>query len=232
MRCACVLIASLALAGCELTGPRTETAGISRVTDSRRDFRKPVENWMSLRTRNVVMQQEDYSCGAAALATVLRLYWGYDVTEAELLDLVDSQLTDEEYADRVENGLSMTDLRLAAVEAGFLASLRRVDLADLAKLKLPVIVRIIKHDYQHFVVFRGMVGDRVFLADPIRGNIRLSVTEFSKQWNGVVLAIIDTRTKPPSDSSLLIDPDIIPQPELQGARQHINRTASSRRALR
>lgn len=232
MRFAWILIGSLTFTGCELTGPRTDTAGVSRVTDSRREFRKPVENWMSLRTKNVVMQQEDYSCGAAALATVLRMYWGYDVTEAELLDIIDSLLTDEEYVDRVENGLSMTDLRLAAVEAGFLASLRRVELADLAKLKLPVIVRIVKHDYEHFVVFRGMVGNRVFLADPIRGNIRLSATEFSKQWNGVVLAIIDTRTKPPTDSPLLINPGVIPQPELQGARQHINRSAAWRRSLR
>lgn len=232
MRCTCVLIASLALAGCELTGPRTETAGISRVTDSRREFRKPVENWMSLRTRNVVMQDEDYSCGAAALATLLRFYWGYDVTEAELLDLIDSLLTDEEYADRVENGLSMTDLRRAAVEAGFLASLRQIEPDDLVDLKIPVIVRIVKHDYEHFVVYRGMAGDRVFLADPLRGNVRLSSAEFRRQWNNIVLAIIDPDAPLPADSPLLINPDTIPQPEQQGARQHINRSAAWRRALR
>lgn len=231
MRVTLAAMICLTLAGCEMLGPRADTAGVSRVTDSRRDFRKPVDNWMSRRTQNVVIQQEDYSCGAAALATIMRFYWGYDATEAELLDLVDSLLTDEEYVDRVENGLSMTDLRLTAVEAGFLASLRRVELADLAKLKIPVIVRIVKHDYEHFVVFRGMVGNRVFLADPTRGNIRLSAAEFSKQWNNVVLAIIDPESKPPTDSPLIISKDIEPQPELQGARQHINRPAAYRRVL-
>lgn len=232
MRIMVALIIGLTAVGCETIGPEADTAGISRVTDSRRDFRKPVENWMSRRTQNVVMQDEDYSCGAAALATVLRYYWEYDVTEAELLDVIDSLLTDEEYLDRVENGLSMTDLRLAAVEQGFLASLRRVELDDLAKLKIPVIVRIVKHEYEHFVVYRGIVGDRVFLADPIRGNLRLPVTEFSQQWNNVVLAIIDTRKPPPTNSPLLVSPDVIPQPELQAARQHINRSAAYRRALR
>ena len=232
MRIVLALAGCLLLPGCEITGKLADTSGISRVTDSRREFRKPVENWMSHRTQNVVIQQEDFSCGAAAMATLLRFYWGYDVEEADLLELIDSMLTDEEYADRVENGLSMTDLRRAAVQEGFLASLRRMQIADLAKLKLPVILRIVKHDYEHFVVFRGMVGDRVFLADPTSGNIRLSAVEFSKQWNNVVLAIIDPDTKPPTDSPLMIDPATNPQPELQGARQHVNRSASYRRALR
>lgn len=232
MRVAVALTILLLLPGCGLMGVPADTAGISRVTDSRREFRKPVENWMSLRTRNVVMQDEDFSCGAAALATLLRFYWGYDVSEAELLDLIDSLLTDEEYADRVENGLSMTDLRRAAVEAGFLASLRQIEPDALAELKIPVIVRIVKHDYEHFVVYRGMAGDRVFLADPLRGNVRLPLAEFKRQWNNIVLAVVDPAAPLPAASPPLVDPATDPQPERQGARQHINRSAAGRRALR
>ena len=51
-------------------------------------------------------------------------------------------------------------------------------------------MRIKKDEYEHFVVYRGILNDRVFLADSIRGNIRLSICEFSRQWtDGAVLVV-------------------------------------------
>jgi predicted double-glycine peptidase len=43
------------------------------------------------------MQQRDYSCGAAALATLLHFYWGHRVNEAMVLDAVEQQLASEEF---------------------------------------------------------------------------------------------------------------------------------------
>ena len=44
-------------------------------------FSERVWSWQELKRRNVVMQKYDYSCGAAALATVLQYYWNDSVTK-------------------------------------------------------------------------------------------------------------------------------------------------------
>jgi len=45
-----------------------------------------LETWIDLRDRGVVKQSLDYSCGAAALATLAQFQWGWSLTEAEVLD--------------------------------------------------------------------------------------------------------------------------------------------------
>ena len=47
-----------------------------------------------------------------------------------------------------------------------------------------MIVFLKTKDYRHFAVLRGVKEDHVFLADPSRGNIRLSVQAFRKEWKG------------------------------------------------
>lgn len=205
-------------------GDPAETDGVTAVYDSTHRIRKHVKNWAAIKSENVVMQASDYSCGAAALATLFRYYWQIDIAEDDVLDVIIERLSDEEFDDRQENGLSMTDLRRAAVDLGFLASIRRSTMSDLADLKLPVIVRIVKDDYEHFVVLRGIVEDRVFLADPIYGNSRLSIPEFQRQWNEVVLVVIDPEFGGLPDDSPLAVRAIPPiRNELWGPRRSIYR---------
>ena len=46
------------------------------------------------------MQTRDYSCGAAALATILRYYWGDRVGEDDVLLVLLKTLSPEETKDR------------------------------------------------------------------------------------------------------------------------------------
>jgi hypothetical protein len=197
------------------------------VRDSQRIFSVEPRNWKAIRNQNIVMQQYDYSCGAAVLATVIRYYWGDQATERQFLETILEILNEEELRDRLENGLSMTDLRRAAVKEGYLASIGKRDLADLFDLKVPVIVRIVQGEFEHFVVFRGIEADRVYLADPIRGNVRMSVTKFLDRWNegsmedGVILVVAKRGAKPQEYSPLHLqrDPCMPVRPELQAARR-------------
>jgi hypothetical protein len=100
------------------TGPPPETPP---VRDPERRFQLRVRNYVALKQRNIVMQQQDYSCGAACLATVAKYYWGDDADERLFLEALDEILTEEEIADRIENGLSMADLRRVAVAVGYQA---------------------------------------------------------------------------------------------------------------
>ncbi len=54
----------------------------------------------------------------------------------------------------------------------------------------PLLVGITEDEYKHFVVYRGTNFRWVFLADPIRGHIRLTPNQFIRQWQkNLALAI-------------------------------------------
>lgn len=175
------------------------------VRDADRRFQRKVQNWKDLKRQNIVMQQRDYSCGAAALATVAYYYWGDNVDEEFFLNILDHILTLEEAKDRVENGLAMSDLRRAAVEAGYKAIVGKVSFDKLSESKVPLIVGITVDGYDHFVVYRGTDGIFVYLADPIRGNLRIRSHEFIKQWQkNAILAIAKPGAKVKEYSRLSI----------------------------
>lgn len=153
--------------------------------------RKYVWSYKELRERQVVMQKLDYSCGAATLATVARYYWGDNVGEETFLALIPRlKLTEAEIKDRVENGLTLTDLRDLANLAGYQSSMGKVKFQELAEAKVPVIVGVTVRKHDHFVVFRGTDGYYAYLADPIRGNIRTEVDEFLQQWQKNAILVI------------------------------------------
>jgi predicted double-glycine peptidase len=171
-----------------------QSQGLPAVTPPVRDpqhtFQLRVRDWVELKQRNIVMQRRDYSCGAAALATVAKYYWGDDVDEDLFLRALDSILTEEEIADRIENGLAMADLRRAAVKVGYQAVVGKLTFAKLTEARVPLIVGISPEGHDHFVVYRGTHGGWVYVADPIRGNVRMPIREFTHQWQeNAVLAI-------------------------------------------
>lgn len=149
-----------------------------------------VGNYIRIKQQNIVMQRRDYSCGAAALATITKYYWEDNVNEDLFLRALDHILTDEEIKDRIENGLAMSDLRRAAVAVGYQAIVGRLTFEKLTESKVPLIVGISPGGHDHFVVYRGTDFDWVYVADSIRGNVRLPVADFRKQWQeNAVLAI-------------------------------------------
>jgi predicted double-glycine peptidase len=52
-----------------------------------------------------------------------------------------------------------------------------------------VLIHIEREDYKHFAIFRGIRGNRVYLADPSRGETRMVVERFSYEWTGVALVL-------------------------------------------
>ena len=160
------------------------------VRDGQHQFHRYVCSWQQLKRQNVVMQRRDYSCGAAAMATLVRYYWGDQVNEETFLKALDKLLTPEEVADRIKNGLSITDLKRAAVAKGYSATLGKLPFGKLVESKVPVILGVTIEGFDHFVVYRGWDGQYVYLADPIQGNVRLHTCDFVKQWQkNAILAV-------------------------------------------
>lgn len=159
--------------------------------DDRHVIRIYPESWVETKRRNVVMQQRDYSCGAAALATLLQYHWGDNVSELEILVHVVRMLTPEEMRERVENGLSLTDLRRVSVKMGYQATIGKLSIDKLKESKIPLVVGVVVNGFDHFVVYRGMDDRFVYVADPARGNVRTPIDEFQKQWQqNAVLVVV------------------------------------------
>ena len=57
------------------------------------------------------------------------------------------------------------------------------------QLAAPVIVFIQPLGYVHFAVLRGIDRGRLFLADPARGNLRMSIARFLGEWDGIVFVL-------------------------------------------
>ncbi|HEY4485276.1 MAG TPA: C39 family peptidase [Nitrospiria bacterium] len=147
---------------------------------------KKIDSIQERQQRNVVMQKRDYSCGAAALATLFNFYLREPVEETEiirsLLDLNKKKGTLEKVIER--KGFSLLDLKHFAEEKNFKSEGYRLKVEDLVKLKTPAIVPIIPHGYKHFVVFRGADQERAYIADPSAGNITMPLEQFEKDWYG------------------------------------------------
>jgi uncharacterized protein len=153
-------------------------------------IRRFVWSWKDLRDRNVVKQNRDYSCGAASLCTLLQYYWGDKVLEQKVLDTIDAMLKPSERRERIQNGLSLTDLRRVSVKLGYLSSIGTLTFEQLSQSKIPVIVPLTIGKFNHFAVFRGSDGTYAYLADPARGNVRTRIDEFEKQWQKNAILVV------------------------------------------
>ena len=142
-----------------------------------------------LRDQHVVKQQLDYSCGTAALATLMRYYFGDETSEHELLAILTAGLTRDELAHKQKTGFSLLDLKRVVETKGYQAAGFILTIEQLKQLAAPVIVFVQPRHYKHFAVLRGIDRGRVFLADPARGNLRMSIGLFVSEWNGVVFIL-------------------------------------------
>jgi hypothetical protein len=177
-----------------------------------------------LRDENLVRQRFDFSCGAAALATLIRYGLGEEITEREVLVELFELLSEEEKTTVRETGFSLLHLQRVAQAREFNAQGFRLEPDQLAMLAGPVIVFIEPRGYQHFAVLRGLRGDRVYLADPSRGNIRMPVYKFLESWvqddgQGIIFVVEPTTGLPESPTPLTLAAEGLPQPEIMTVRE-------------
>jgi hypothetical protein len=147
-----------------------------------------------MRYAGIVRQRLDISCGTAALATILKYYYGRDISEEDVIADILNHGDREQIS---QKGFSMLDLKLYAERTGeFRAEGYRVPFESLKKLKLPTIVLLNLKGFNHFVVLRGVLGDRVYISDPIIGRRALAVKEFTDGWNGILLLVVEKNPQP------------------------------------
>jgi hypothetical protein len=145
---------------------------------------EPVRSMLEMRHHNVMIQTWDLSCGAAALATLLKYEWGDPVTEKQVAN---GLMARREYIKnpaivQIREGFSLLDLKRYVEAHGFKGEgFGQLDFNDLIE-DAPIMVPVDALGYNHFVVFRGVMGDRVLLADPAWGNRTMTIDKFKRMW--------------------------------------------------
>ncbi|MCY1282737.1 Lactococcin-G-processing and transport ATP-binding protein LagD [compost metagenome] len=148
---------------------------------------KTVESVRERKFRDLVQQQTDFSCGAAALATILRQAYRLDVSERMVIE----GMLHHADPDTVRNlGFSMLDMKRYVESIGLRARGYRVSDEQFRRVQMPVIVLLDVRGYKHFVVMQRTRGDWVYIGDPVLGHKRYGFEDFRKGWNGVILAVV------------------------------------------
>lgn len=147
----------------------------------------PVESFQERRFNSILAQQYDFSCGSAALASLLSFHYDYEINEQEVF-LSMLALADENKVRR--QGFSMLDMKRFLASEGYQADGFRMPLEDLReKIRLPLIVLVNLDGYRHFVVIKGISPDEVLIGDPARGLRIYSHAEFETHWDGSAFVI-------------------------------------------
>ena len=149
-------------------------------------FRMPVKSMLEQRFETVVRQQYDFSCGSAALATLLRYHYEDPQTEQSVFL---GMFREGDRAQIRRLGFSLLDMKRYLAGRGIGADGYKVTIAQIAKAKVPGIALINLNGYRHFVVVKGIEPTAILLGDPSLGIRRESMKTFLKQWNGVFFVL-------------------------------------------
>jgi predicted double-glycine peptidase len=142
------------------------------------------------RFTTTIRQQHDYSCGSAALATLLTYQYGHPVDEETVFKAM------WEKGDRAKisrEGFSLLDIKHYLEDIGYSADGYTAPLEKLASVGVPAIVLIRDNGYNHFVVVRGIQDGKVAVADPSVGARVIPLAQFEKMLLNRILFVINGR---------------------------------------
>jgi predicted double-glycine peptidase len=194
MRCVSRVRALTVLAGlCVLPACTTAPAFderplyLGQVTPTQDIVGKRVTSFQERKFQEIVKQRTDFSCGAAAVATIFNYAYGRTTNETQIL--VNMLRVSDARVVRAR-GFSLLDIKRYVEAVGWRGEGYQVPFETLYELKVPAIVLLNTRGYKHFVVLRKARDGYVQLADPALGNRIMWREDFEAAWNGIVFAIL------------------------------------------
>lgn len=150
----------------------------------------PLTSMRQARTARTLIQKYDFSCGSAAVATLLTHHYDHPVTEQTVFEQM------FEHGDQKKirtEGFSLLDMKRFLAAQGFEADGFKQPLDKLNDARVPAIVLINTDGYHHFVVVKGVQPDRVLVGDPALGTRAIPRKTFEKMWQNGLLFVIHNR---------------------------------------
>jgi predicted double-glycine peptidase len=153
-------------------------------------FAVKVTSLKEARFKATTPQQYDFSCGSAAVATLLTHQYGYPITEQTVFEEM-FQRGDQAKIRR--EGFSLLDMKTFLEAHQFQANGFAFPLAQLLASGLPAIVLIADNGYRHFVVVKGLRGERILIGDPASGTRAVALAKFESIWVNKLLFVIQNK---------------------------------------
>lgn len=153
-------------------------------------FSVPATSLHEERFRATVRQQFDFSCGSAALSTLLTHHYGRPTTEQAVFE---EMIVRGDRAKIQRDGFSMLDMKRYLAAHGYEADGFEAPLEKLAQVGIPAIVLLNENGYNHFVVVKGMKDGRVLVGDPAGGTRAMSQRAFEAVWVQQILFVVSNR---------------------------------------
>lgn len=153
-------------------------------------FSVPTTSIREARYIAMIRQQYDFSCGSAALSTLLTYHYRFPVSEQAVFE---KMFEHGEQAKIRQEGFSLLDMKRYLEAQGFEADGFEAPLEKLATAGIPAIVLINENGYNHFVVVKGLRDGRVLVGDPAGGTRAMPVGAFEKLWVNQILFVISNR---------------------------------------
>ena len=150
-------------------------------------FNVPASSLKEIRFRSTLRQQYNFSCGSAALATLLTHHYGQPVTEAQVFQ--EMFMRGDQKKIRKE-GFSMLDMKRFLTGRGMRADGFQLPLQNLLEAGLPAIVLVSDKGYHHFVVVKGIADGRILLGDPSSGARAMTAAAFEAIWVSKLLFVV------------------------------------------
>lgn len=147
----------------------------------------PVNSIKQLRFQQTLHQQYDFSCGSAALATLLTYHYGVKVTEQSVFEQMYQHGNQAKI--RAE-GFSLLDMQRYLASRGMRADGFALPLQELFNAALPAIVLVTEKGYRHFVVIKGARDGRILIGDPANGTRAMAREAFDAIWQNRLLFVI------------------------------------------
>ncbi len=153
-------------------------------------YRLHLTSLKEARFRNTIHQKYDFSCGSAAVATLLTYQYDYPVDEQTAF----AQMYTHGNQTKINReGFSLLDIKRYLQANGFEADGFQVPLEKLQQENLPAIALINERGYHHFVVIKGLRNGRVLVGDPARGTRSVPRAQFDASWTTHMLFVIHNR---------------------------------------
>lgn len=151
-----------------------------------------VESFRDLRYDKVIGQTSTYTCGAAAVATLLLFFYDAPSSEHEIVVLMEGFALERGNESDGSQGVTAYDLKRSLASKGLVAAGYHVTLGALEDLFLQGGLPVIAHvtcPNRHFLVVVGVLEGHVLVADPSWGRSIMPVAELEtrKGMSGIVL---------------------------------------------
>lgn len=184
------LLPLLALIGCvdQVQGTQRFVASTGPVGD----YTVPVRSVVDRRFSGVVRQRYDFSCGSAALATLLRFHYDLAVDED---DAFRGMWAAGDRAQIRKVGFSLLDMKRWLAAHSLAAEGYKVSLDKIADTGVPGIALIAIKKYRHFVVVKGVRANEVLLGDPSTGLTIMPRAQFQQAWNGIYFVLSEDQAR-------------------------------------